>query len=294
MVIFKFPFRGETRSITPDERARLSGEFIELVDGVTHYELGGPMDGPVVVMVHGFAVPMFILDSTYQALTQAGFRVLRYDLFGRGFSDRPFVDYDLEFFLRQLADLLDRLKIDQAVNLLGLSMGGMVSAAFADQYPGRVAKLVLIDPAGFPLRFSPLIKLLMLPGVGEILFSLVGEGNLENGILSSMYHPDHIREFKQRLKPQMKFKGYKRALLSTVRAGFIDCGIETYKRVGRSGLPVLLIWGEEDTTVPFKHSRTLMELIPQIEFHPIPGAGHIPHYEKAETVNPILIDFLER
>lgn len=292
MANFEFPYRGETRYITPEERDRLPGEFIELSDGVTHYELGGPKNGPVVVMVHGFAVPMFILDATYQALIQAGFRVLLYDLFGRGFSDRPFVKYDRDLFIRQLVDLLESLQITQVVSLLGLSMGGIISAAFADEYPGRVDTLVLVDPAGFPLRFSPLIKLFALPGLGEILFSLVGEGNLENGILGSMYDPDHIREFKQRLKSQMRYKGYKRALLSTVRAGFIDRGNATYRRIGRSDLPVLLIWGEEDTTVPFKHSHTLVKLIPQVEFHPIPGAGHIPHYEKPEIVNPILIDFL--
>jgi len=291
---FEFPFRGETKHLNPEERAHLPGEFIKLSKGLTHYELGGSVGGPVVVLVHGFAVPMFVLDSTYQALTQAGFRVLRYDLFGRGFSNRPLVKYDLNLFIRQLTDLLHGLEITQPVSLLGLSMGGIVSAAFTDQYPGRVVKLVLIDPAGFPLRFSPLIKLLTLPGLGEVIFNLVGENNLENGILGSMYDPVHIREFTQRLKPQMGYKGYKRALISTIRAGFIDRGVETYKRIGRSDLPVLLIWGTEDTTAPFKYSRTLVGLIPQIEFHPIPGAGHIPHYEKPEIVNPLLIDFLER
>jgi pimeloyl-ACP methyl ester carboxylesterase len=291
---FEFPYKGETKHLTPEERSSLPGKFIELSDGVTHYKQGGAEDGSVVVMVHGFAVPMFILDATYKALSQAGFRVLRYDLYGRGFSDRPFMKYDLELFTHQLTDLLERLHIFQPVSLIGLSMGGIISAAFADQFPGSVAKLVLIDPAGLPLKFSPLIKLLTLPGLGEILFNLVGENNLENGILGSMYDPAYIREFKQRIKPQMRYKGYKRALLSTTRAGFIDRGLETYKRIGRSDLPVLLIWGEEDKTVPFKHSRNLIELIPQMEFHPVPGAGHIPHYEKPEIVNPILIDFLER
>ncbi len=292
MAKFDFPFRGETKHLTQEERAYLPGDFIELHDGVTHYELGGPEMGQLVVMVHGFAVPMFILDCTFGALTQAGFRVLRYDLFGRGYSDHPVVKYDLELFIRQLVDLLEGLKIKKPISLLGLSMGGVISAAFADQYPQSVDKLILIDPAGFPLRFSPLIKWLTLPGLGEIIFSLVGEGNLENGILGSMYDPKHIMEFMQKLKPQMRYKGYKRALLSTVRTGFIEHGVETYRRIGRSDLPVLLIWGEEDTTVPFEHSQTLLELIPQIEFHPILEAGHIPQYEKPEIVNPILIDFL--
>src|SRR5919109_740116 len=60
-----------------------------------------------VVLVHGFSVPFFIYDPTFEFLTRAGFRVLRYDLFGRGFSDRPKARYNIDLFVRQLGELLD-------------------------------------------------------------------------------------------------------------------------------------------------------------------------------------------
>lgn len=69
---------------------------------------------------------------------------------------------------------------------------------------------------------------------------------------------------------------------------------EIYCRVGRQRRPVLLFWGRNDTTVPFEHSRDLLEAIPHAEFHAIDKCGHIPHYEKAEIVNPTLIRFLKR
>ena len=81
--------RGETKRLTPEVRTGLPGNFIQLSDGVVHYELAGPEDAPVVVLVHGFSVPFFIWDPTFEGLSEAGFRVLRYDLYGRGFSDRP-------------------------------------------------------------------------------------------------------------------------------------------------------------------------------------------------------------
>jgi pimeloyl-ACP methyl ester carboxylesterase len=51
-----------------------------LSNGVVHYELTGSEDAPVVVLVHGFSVPCYVWDPTFEALTEAGFRVLRYDL----------------------------------------------------------------------------------------------------------------------------------------------------------------------------------------------------------------------
>jgi pimeloyl-ACP methyl ester carboxylesterase len=56
---------------------------------------------------------------------------------------------------------------------------------------------------------------------------------------------------------------------------------------------VLLIWGTQDRTVPFPTSQLIIESIPQVDFKPIDGAGHVPHYENADTVNPLLIEFLK-
>src|SRR5579862_6348425 len=84
-----------------DDAARKAagGSYVKLSDGITHYELSGPDTGRLVVLVHGNSVPYYIWDSTTVALRAAGFRVLRYDMYGRGTSDRPNTTYN--------ADLLD-------------------------------------------------------------------------------------------------------------------------------------------------------------------------------------------
>src|SRR5215813_9617396 len=83
-------------------RGRLPGRFAKLSDGYTHYELGGPAEGRVVVLAAGFSVPYYIWDPTFAALTAGGFRVLRYDYYGRGYSDRPTIPFDDEMYVRQL------------------------------------------------------------------------------------------------------------------------------------------------------------------------------------------------
>jgi pimeloyl-ACP methyl ester carboxylesterase len=167
--------RDETKELNAETRKSVNGAFIQLPNGITHYELGGNESGEVVVLVHGFSVPYFIYDPTFEFLTQSGFRVLRYDLFGRGFSDRPHADYKLDLFVNQLADLLDALRFTQPVNLIGLSMGGLIASAFTVRHPERVNKLVLIDPAGVKsIALTPMLKAAKIPFVAEAVLGLVG------------------------------------------------------------------------------------------------------------------------
>jgi pimeloyl-ACP methyl ester carboxylesterase len=290
-----YSFRSETRELDEAARRLTDGSYVRLTDGKTHYELGNPAGDATIVLVHGFSVPYYIFDPTFEFLTRSGFRVLRYDLFGRGFSDRRDLSYDIDLFVRQLTDLLEALKIKGPVSLVGLSMGGPISAAFTARYPVRVAKLVLIDPAGAGnLLFSPVLKLVTAPGIGERLLNLAGNGGIVRTIASDIYDRKLSKNFLQRYMVQVQYKGFRNAILSTVRNHVIDCCIETYRQVGSLGKPTLLIWGRHDSTVPLRHSDKLRAAMPNIEFHIIEDCSHIPHYEKPEETNAILLEFLRK
>jgi pimeloyl-ACP methyl ester carboxylesterase len=287
--------RGETKELNDATRRSAGGSFIALMDGVTHYELGGNESGDVVVLVHGFSVPYFIYDPTFEFLTQAGFRVLRYDLFGRGFSDRPNTRYNVDLFVRQLSDLLDVLRLSHPVNLIGLSMGGPITATFTARHPERVKSLTLIDPAGArSLSEAPLLRLVKLPIIAEAVVGIVGGEFFVDSNAKDFFDPKLIEHFKSKYRVQMQYKGFLRAILSTIRNGVIDSFINVYRQVGNMDKPVLLFWGRDDKTVPFEHSNDLQAAMPNVQFHVIEHCGHIPHYEKPEEVNPILMEFLKR
>jgi len=289
-----FPYPGETKELNETFRKETGGSFIALPDGVTHYEFKGHENGKPIVLVHGFSVPCFIYDPTFEFLVNSGFRVLRYDLFGRGFSDRPRVDYNIHLFIRQLKDLLDALNFKQ-VNLAGLSMGGPITTAFIDQYPKDVNRHVLIDPAGAEqIELPRMVKAITLPGLGELALGLLGSESMVKGIASDLFEQKLVEHFQAKYKIQMQYKGFKRAILSTMRNGMLESFYETYARVGRLQKPTLLLWGKNDKTVPYKNSASIMRALPHAEFHTIENCGHIPHYEKPEIVNPILLEFLSR
>ena len=288
------PYRGETKELNEHTRQEAGGSFIQLSDGFTHYELSNSDAQETVVLIHGFSVPSFIYDPTFGFLTRSGFRVLRYDLFGRGFSDKPQGRYDIDLFVRQLRDLLDGLHITRPVSLFGLSMGGPIAATFLLRVPERVNKLILIDPTGGKSLLTRGIRLGTLPIVGEILFRLAGNGSAVNNVASDFFDPSHVEHFRSRYLVQMQYKGFKHAILSTLRNGMISSFVDCYERIGKMDKPVLVFWGRQDPTVPFHHSEEIRRAIPQAEFHAIENCGHIPHYEKPEEVNPILLEFLRR
>lgn len=287
-----YRFRGETQVLDHQARQGVAGQFTALPDGVVHYELAGPPEGQPVVLIHGFSVPYYIWDPTFPALAKAGFRPLRYDLFGRGFSDRPDTDYTLELFVRQLVNLLQALQVHRPVDVVGLSMGGPIAVSFTDRYPERVRKLVLIDPAGLPFPKPIVGDIVRLPWIGERLMDLLFERMMVNSQGNDFVHPERFPDFRSKYLPQTRYVGFRQAILSTLRGDVLRDHTAMYRRVGQQGRPTLLIWGRLDKTIPFETHRRALEAMPTASFHAIDDAGHVPHYERPELVNPILLEFL--
>ena len=275
-------------------RAREAGLYgwADLGPGRCHYQLTGPKEGPVVVLVHGFSVPSYIFDPTVEALGAVGRRVLRFDLYGRGFSARPRLDYGPDLFNRQLTDLLNFLDITGPVDLVGLSMGGAVSAYFAVRHPDLVRRIVFLDPVGF----SPLLnwkdRLLLLPGIGETYWRRQGEQALKEGLLTDLTRPGDFPAYFQNFEAQLAFRGLKRALLSSQRQGMLNPKPDLYQKLAPRSASIMLLWGREDRVIPAADAARAQRLMPNLTVHLIDRAGHIPHYERPLTVNPILLDFL--
>jgi pimeloyl-ACP methyl ester carboxylesterase len=287
-----FPYRLESKALDEQTRATAPGAFVGLSDGITHYELAGPGDGETVVLVHGFSVPYFIWETSFQYLKTQGYRVLRYDLFGRGYSDRPLIKNDVDLFVRQLDELADALSLGKPFNVFGLSMGGVIAAHYTARFPQTVRRLGLFDPAGFPFPYGLVSRLVQVPYLGEMVFNWLPAAWLTDTLAADFCDERLVPPFVAQYLPQMELRGFRASILSTMRSGMLENGSGIYQRVGGLDMPVLLVWGEGDTTVPFKHSAEVRAAIPRAQFHAIPDSKHIPHYEQADIVNPIIRNFL--
>ncbi|MBY0490906.1 MAG: alpha/beta hydrolase [Gemmatimonadaceae bacterium] len=282
----------EHRTLADDARQSAGGAFVHLPDGITHYDVSGPDSGARVVLVHGFSVPAYIWDSTFTALTAAGYRVARYDTYGRGWSDRPETTYDFSLFDRQLTGLLDSLGWKEPVHVMGLSYGGPVTSTFVGRHPERVATHVLVDPAAGSLRQVPWY--MAAPLIGPFLWQTLAVPGMADGQASDFVHPEGWPDWADKYRVQMQFKGFGRALRATILANRTVNLDSLYATTGKAGKPTLLIWGTEDKTVPIANAEQVRKGIPQAEWHPISNAGHLPHMEQARVVDSLLLDFLTR
>ncbi|WP_048647666.1 alpha/beta fold hydrolase [Nitratireductor soli] len=108
----------------------------------------GDATGKTVVLLHGKNFCSATWESTIKVLSQAGYRVIAPDQLGFCGSTKP---EGYQFSLSQLAantkSLIESLGLDRVI-VGGHSMGGMLAARFAIQYPEMVEQLVLVNPIG--------------------------------------------------------------------------------------------------------------------------------------------------
>lgn len=287
-----FACDGERKSLEAADRADLPGKMAKLSLGATYYEQGGPSSGKPVILIHGLTIPSYLWETTFEDLVGAGFNVVRYDLYGRGFSDRPDATYDPDLFEKQLAELVEALKLEEPAHFVGLSLGGAISVNFAAKHPEQVDRLVLISP--YYRQEQPVVaKLMNAPLLGDYLMKVLGDRLLKERLPEYYYKPVDYPQLKQRFLKQLEFIGYKKALLSTLRH-YIPLDLtDSYSEVGRQKRPVLLLWGKHDRVIPFANSAAVLEVLPHAELHQI-DAGHVPlQEERREECSELIIGFLK-
>ena len=279
----------ERGPLDADARAGAPGRFVELRHGAVHVLESGPADGVPVLLVPGFSVPSYVFEPLDRELADAGFRSIRFDLYGRGWSARPDVVYDRDLFATQVEDLLAALEIERA-HLVGLSMGGAIVGRFVARHPEAAQQVVLIAPLTRARDIAPL----QWPWLGEWLTRVWLLPKLAASQMSDFVHPERHAGWAQRFEPQMRYDGFGRALLSTLRHVMTQDSLQDFAALGKRGAPVLLVWGRQDSVVPFAHHEAVQAAIPQLQLLALDEAGHLPHREHPERVATAVIDFLRR
>ena len=279
----------EANELDEPERSRLGGTYLKLSGGTTHYKLEGPVDGQVVVLVHGGTVPMWTWDKQVQSLRKLGYRVLSYDMYGRGYSDRPEITYDQDTYQKQLLELVDKLGLTKQFDLIGYSLGGGTVVKFTAHNPQRVRKLVLISPLINNFKVPSIFR---IPILGEFMSRLIGIKIITKRFMSLVEDNPDAEKYTTLFKNQTTYKGFQQSILSMLRNNPVGDYSKSYQMVGNQDREILLIWGTEDTEISTQMISNIQSFIPNLVFKPVEGVGHGIVFQKPDTVNSLINSFL--
>tara|TARA_B100000965_G_scaffold326278_1_gene288766 strand:- start:313 stop:1269 length:957 start_codon:yes stop_codon:yes gene_type:complete len=277
------------------------GDWTDLSDGNIFYRWFYPEEehanGETIVMVHGFSTPSFVWGGLIDNFCNSGFQVLVYDHFGRGFSERPRINYDKELYIRSLKELMDDQGVKSKVHLIGYSMGGPIVGYFTEKYPDQTKSMSLIAPAGFQQTMSGVNNWTIKPIIGEWFWHVFNNRIYGVGRMSETTYSDdplsiNEEEFLENFNSQLVFKGFTESLLSTVRHfNLMDCR-RMYKNVGNLDIPTFVVWGKKDGVVPHSSSENLKECIPHSELLTIEEGTHDITYRQPTEVGNSINSFL--
>lgn len=283
---------GET--IPMDARARQDapGSFVRLRHGTTHVAVDGPETGEPVLFVPGATLALWVWDGLVERLARAGYRTIRFDRYGIGFSDRPDIAQNQALFEEQMIDLLDELNVDRPVRLVALAFGGPIAAAFAVHHPERAAGVCLVSPDGFATPLNLGLRLSMLPGIGLPFFQLSGNRALKSRLPGYSRDPRVVARIQARLVPELRYQGFKRSLLSALGNVPIHGAEYLYRLLDARGVPVQIVWGRQDPVTPMPPEHILRTVFAHADLRLLDGVGHLPHVERPDETAAIVADYL--
>ncbi len=262
--------------------------FINLSKGQTAYKDYGNKDGPAIIIIHGATLPSEGYVGFCEGLSQKGYRVICYDQYGRGYSDRPVSEYNMEFYLDQLNELLGYLEIKNSI-LHGSSMGAPIAISYANKYPNQVSAIGLQVP--LVNSNSKILSILKTPILGNFVLRVLGIPFLKNRADQWVNDNPEQRDLVERYIGQLTLPGTEQSLLSSIRNIVNTNFIPDYKKFSQLDIPIHIAYASDDDEIDPKTVQQVLSLIPRAESFVFTG-GHGGGGFIVDELNNIFTDFL--
>ncbi len=266
----------------------------------TAYLDAGPVDAPVVVLLHGLgATNASMLPLMWELASDH--RVLAPDLPGFGGSARPHSRYDAAWYTSWLTSWLDDLDVDDAV-IIGNSMGGRIALEAGLRAPDRVRALILLSPSPAFRRLRQWVPIARLLRPEAAMVPLpVPHAMVVESIRAMFSDPDRIpphwlQAGADEFLRVFHTRSGRVAFMSCLRQIYLD---EAYgergfwERLPRLTAPALFVWGDRDRLVPAAFSRHVATALPEAGSIVLEDCGHVPQFEHPVEVAAMVRGFLE-
>ena len=266
------------------------GNFIELDGLSTHYIEKGA--GDPVVLLHGFFFDSYMWNKSIDVFAER-YKVYAIDLWGFGYSTREPIEYGYPLYTRQLLKFMDAMDIQKA-SLIGQSMGGGTIMNFTVSNRERVDKIVLVNAAGMPNGLPIMGRISNLPKLGEFMYGLNGQFIRRITLGNAFLHNKQIitEEYFENATRFHKIKGTSEVMLSITRKQFFDTLIEEIKALGLLNLPILIVWGREEKSIPLPIGEEMHKILQGSRLEILDQAGHCSNIDQPDLFNQLTLDFL--
>ena len=258
-------------------------QFARLNDVTLHHQLiGGPKGKPTLVFVNSLGTDFRMWRDVVVRLAGEA-TIITYDTRGHGLSEIGRTPYSMELLARDLAALLDHLRVRRAI-ICGVSVGGMIAQQLTALRPDLVEALILCDT---------------LPKIGDDAFwnariariEAEGLGAVAQSILERWFRP----EFRRADNPD--YAGYRTMFERQPVAGYLatcvalrDADLRTL--APRIRVPTICVAGDQDGSTPAAAVAEFARSIPQARFERIAACGHLPSVEQPETLTALMRAFM--
>ena len=262
----------------------------------------GQANGHTVVLLHGNNFAGFYFGVVIDALRKEGFRVIVPDQIGYGRSSKPIIPYYLADMARNTRSILQRLNINRAM-IVGHSMGGMLAARFASQYPDATERLVLFNPIGLTdTRFNNPVgdpdeayKRTLASTYQTIRASLMRYVAHKPSAWNSQFESYVRIRYAWTLSADWPRLARVQSLMNNLIS--LDPVVYDWAHIQA---PTLVYGGAEDmlagTPAAFQEGmKRIAATIPngKARLELLPGLGHVPFMEAPERALPPLVAFLK-
>ena len=239
-------FALDRESIDINEFRLNSGyQEVKLTEGVTSYKDLGDKNNEVIVLVHGATFGSLAYEEYVNVFLENNYRVITYDQYGRGYSDRVDTHISIELMEKQLKELIEHCEVENVI-LYGVSFGAAVAAKYASNNPEKVSfigyQVPLINSANVPL-----LSIVKIPLYGDLLSRVL----LVPNVLKRIEEYENLMSEKllDHYVGQFEVKGTENFFKKFFLGNAMGNRLNDHNIIGSNAIPSYFAYAEDDTEI---------------------------------------------
>lgn len=260
------------------------------IDGTdVHYRDFG--SGSPIVLLHGVCDSLHTWRKWRDPILESGHRFISLDVPGFGLTSGKEISYNSKSYVQFLHQFFKKLKIEKPI-IIGNSLGGHIAWNYALEKPNNTKKLVLLSPAAYPLEPPLVVRISnngFLKWLAKNFSSRLTSDYIARGVFYNRDKMDEydLERFYDLFNLEGNFDKYMRVFENIMKLKDHTPDLTKLKT------PTLLIWGEEDSWIPFKQSKLWKKDVSNLTFIPLEKVGHTPQLEVPQSTIKSILDYIK-